>query len=248
MWWLQGLAWVGWGHMGTHSLSQQGPAAFGGLSLPRLGEGRAKQRWKWSAGQAGALQGLKWAPARGVLFQGDPNLCQPSRAQVRASHKENFCLENLTRKTQNPVQEGGAAAKGGAAGLGSSRNCWKREFPRKKASKPKSQAEAQGLAGGLALSRVKATSQVPFPAALAAPRPSLGVALRAGIAEQRAEPRPGASPAAGYTCTHKQGKSQLAAWQPPAHLARALSAQLAPGTPHSASSRHAGVSFGFASL
>lgn len=65
-------------------------------------------------------------------------------------------MENLTRKTQNPVQEGGAAAKGGAAGLGSSRNCWKREFPREKASKTKSQAEAQGLAGGLAPSRVKA--------------------------------------------------------------------------------------------
>lgn len=96
--------------------------------------------WEPLSPQAGQAEvevvfGPGWTFARaevatntGVLLPADPNHCQPSRAQSK-SKPRGFCLENLTRKTQNPVQEGGAAAKGGAAGLGSSRNCWKLEFP-----------------------------------------------------------------------------------------------------------------------
>lgn len=108
------------------------------------------------------------------------------------------------------LQRGGAAA-----GLGSSRNCWKREFPReKKLPRQKARQKLGVWQGVLAPSRVKATSQVPFSAAPPAPQAlpvggNCGAASGAGAATSRS------LSAVGYTCTHKQGRSQLAAWQAP---------------------------------
>lgn len=70
------------------------------------------------------------------------------------------------------------------------------------------------MAGGLAPSRIKATSLVSLSAAPPALRPALGVAFWVGIAEQRAEqaqPRPGASELqVARAHTSKEGAS----WQP----------------------------------
>lgn len=77
---------------------------------------------------------------------------------------------------------------------------------RKKASKTKSQAEARGLAGGLAPSRIKATSQAPFCAAPPALGPSPG-----GNCGAASGAHPGASqPQVTRAHTSKEGAS----WQP----------------------------------
>lgn len=107
-----GPGWVGQGSdRDTASASREHPHLGASLS-PRPLYRLAKHRLKWSVGQAGPLQGLNWAPAQRVLFPGDPKPL-PAQQGSSKSKPQGFCLENLTRKTQNPVQEGDAAAKGG---------------------------------------------------------------------------------------------------------------------------------------
>lgn len=102
------------------------------------------------------VSGPDWGSARaklgttreGCCSQRDPDGCLPRRAPVKASHNSQP-YSNLTSSTQDPAEEEGAAAQGTQQPrrlelLLFSR---KQEFPSEKASKTKSQAEAQGMAG-----------------------------------------------------------------------------------------------------
>lgn len=125
-------------------------------------------------------------------------------------------MKDLTRKTQNPVQEGGAAAKGGAAGLGSSRNCWKLVSMRK-SFQDKKPGRSSGFGRGFGSLQGQSHKPSAFFCSTSSPQAlpgccfpggNCGAASRVGTATSRS------LSAAGYTCTHKQGRSQLAAWQP----------------------------------
>lgn len=211
---------------------------LGGLSLPRLGEGTAKQRLKWSVGQAGALQGLNWAPQRGVLFQGDPNLCQPSRASSK-SKPQGFCLENLTRKTQKPSAGRWCSCKGGSSRPWLFEELLETGVSMRKSFQDKKPGRSSGFGRGFGFFQGQSHKPSAFFCSTSSP-PSPPWVLLSGW-ELRSSERSRHShiqePLSWRLHVHTQARKEPAGnLAAPSTPGRALSAQLAPGTLHSASS------------
>lgn len=119
-------------------------------------------------------------PKLGTTGKGSALRAAQIAACPRGSSEEqatSSLLEEFNKEDTNPSR--GRQCRGKQQGLGSLRSCCsytrKGEFPLEKASKTKSQAEAEGLAGSLAPSstaqlRVKATNPLPFFAATSGSR------------------------------------------------------------------------------
>lgn len=147
---------VGPGAGGTRGVKRAGTASAnsytprsGASASPGLGEGTLSPLVPKA--EAEMVSRPDWGFARAELGTTTEGFCSPKSLPAQKGSSKSklqvLCLENLTRNTQNPVEEGSAAAKGEAAGLGSWRSCCscsrKQQFPLEKASKTKSQAQAR---------------------------------------------------------------------------------------------------------
>lgn len=123
-------------------------------------------------------------------------------------------MENLTRKTQNPVQEGGAAAKEGSSQPWLFQELLETRVSTRKSFQDKKPGRSSGFGRGFGSFQGQSHEPSAFFCSTSSPQPSLGVAFRVGTAEQRAEqaqPHPGASQ---LQVTRAHTSKEGASWQP----------------------------------